>query len=122
MLMKDMTGQTFGKLQVVCVSKKIASDGKRMWVCECECGQIEVIRGYALRSGRRTCCEACAPRRPGRPVGPINRTEVMTGLHEAKTDCRAYVDGRCVALVEMFCRTKGECKFYKSRLDNSSQE
>ena len=118
----DMAGQTFGKLQVVCISDKIEEDGSRNWVCECSCGNIEVINGRALRRGSRTCCAECAPHRAGRKFGPINRTEVMTGPHKARTDCRAYVDGRCAGLVEMLCRTKGECKFYKSRLDNSSQE
>lgn len=108
----DICGQTFGELQVVCISDKVVSGGERSWVCECSCGRIEHIRGWDLRSGKRTCCRVCKVRNPQRPR---EKKEISVGPHEAKTDCRAYVDGRCVALVEMFCRTKGECKFYKSK-------
>lgn len=35
---KDLTGQKFGKLTVIELTRK-DSDGKYIWLCECECGQ-----------------------------------------------------------------------------------
>lgn len=102
----DICGQTFGQLKVVCLSDEVSNGGERKWVCECSCGRTVHIRGWELRSGKRTCCSYCTSKKPRRPQ------------HEPKTDCRAYAGDRCAGLLEMFCRTRGECKFYKSKDTN----
>lgn len=117
MILIDMCGQTFGSLQVVCLSKNTSNSGERMWVCECECGKIVYVRGNDLRAGLRDCCPECARKR-----GIERRSETMAAkpkeskpVYEPKEDCRAYIGDRCAGLKEMFCKTKGECKFYKPK-------
>lgn len=53
--MVDITGQTFGKLTVIeCVGKL---DGRRYsWKCQCECGNIVIKEGGAIRSGNTKSC------------------------------------------------------------------
>lgn len=112
----DICGQTFDQLHVVRLSDKATSCGERMWVCECSCGRIVHVRGWELRSGKRTCCRYCSPKTPRGPRAPREPKKVKSvGPHEPKTDCRAYAGDRCAGLKEMLCRTRGKCKFYKSR-------
>lgn len=55
---KDLTGQVFGKLTVIGISKKVQS-GKReryYWKCRCDCGNIKDVRTDGLTSGSVTSC------------------------------------------------------------------
>lgn len=54
-MIKDLTGQTFGKLTVL---EYIGSDKSRsaIWKCKCDCGNIVTIKGSELRRGRTTSC------------------------------------------------------------------
>lgn len=50
----DLTGQRFGKLVAV---KRVENDGKRsQWLCQCDCGNMAVIRTEYLRSGDAKSC------------------------------------------------------------------
>lgn len=51
----NLIGQKFERLTVI---KKIDNDnqGRPRWLCQCSCGEIVVVRGYALRSGRTKSC------------------------------------------------------------------
>jgi len=54
-LLKDLTGQRFGKLIVL----NRADNNKynqTMWNCICDCGNQTVIRGYSLTTGNTTSC------------------------------------------------------------------
>ena len=56
---KDMTGQTFGKLLVIGrADDKIYKNGKRkiMWHCKCECGNEIDVLGSCLRNGGTKSC------------------------------------------------------------------
>ena len=56
---KDMTGQTFGKLLVIGrADDKIYKNGKRkiMWHCKCECGNEIDVLGSCLRHGDTKSC------------------------------------------------------------------
>jgi len=46
----NLIGKKFGRLTV----KKYA--GKRMWLCECECGVVRTFVGRALRDGQSKSC------------------------------------------------------------------
>lgn len=155
MALIDLCGQTFGKLQVVCISEHVASSGERYWVCECECGNICRARGGELRSGLKTCCPKCSikalseqrserakarwaeqarepksPRPPGAPrLGrppkpkPPKPPKPVKPVYEAKVDCISYIsECQCDVLKEMLCKKKGKCGFYKSSVENGSQE
>lgn len=57
---KDLTGQVFGRLTVMCRADDRLSEktGVRhiQWHCRCECGAECDVDGYSLRSGNTTSC------------------------------------------------------------------
>ena len=56
---KDLTGNQYGKLQVVDrAPNQRSSRGKSkvMWNCLCECGETKVILGSGLKTGNTTSC------------------------------------------------------------------
>ncbi|MFH5806046.1 HNH endonuclease [Alienimonas sp. DA493] len=50
-----MVGRAFGRLTVICWSCP-KWYGKYGWVCRCECGNVGVYKGHALRSGSIVSC------------------------------------------------------------------
>ena len=57
----DLVGQQFGRLTVVRLSQHVHRNGNAMWVCQCSCGNVVEVDGYALRHGLTTSC-GCARR------------------------------------------------------------
>lgn len=57
---KDLTGKRFGKLLVISYyGKKINKKGKyigSLWNCKCDCGNIKIINGSALKSLKTKSC------------------------------------------------------------------
>lgn len=56
MTLKDLTGQTFGKLTVL--ERDMTWQGKgnhARWICQCECGNIISAHGQSLRNGQVSC-------------------------------------------------------------------
>lgn len=53
--LKDLTGKKFGRLKVL---KRYGSNkkGQAMWMCECECGNINIVNGSNLRTGHVMSC------------------------------------------------------------------
>ena len=51
----DLTGKTFGKLQVIKMADTKQS-GKIHWHCKCECGKEIIVRGDHIKSGHTTSC------------------------------------------------------------------
>lgn len=56
---KDLTGKTFGKLQVIQRGKTDKSK-KIHWICRCECGKICDVEAARLVSGRAVRCKDCS--------------------------------------------------------------
>lgn len=55
----DLTGKRFGNLTVVQrVKDNILPSGQSeiMWQCQCDCGNITVVRGFYLRNGHTKSC------------------------------------------------------------------
>ena len=52
---KDMTGQPFGRLVVLCEDGR-TKDGRAKWKCQCECGNITSVLGKCLRNGMTKSC------------------------------------------------------------------
>ncbi len=51
---KDLTGQRFGRLTVL---EFVLTEGHRsFWKCQCECGNISVVNGMYLKTGRTQSC------------------------------------------------------------------
>jgi hypothetical protein len=55
---KDLTGLPFGKWTVIRKSDKL-DNGHVCWVCRCECGEIQTIRGTLLRTWLSIQCSKC---------------------------------------------------------------
>lgn len=52
--LKDLTGNKYGKLTVIC---RAPNQGRRtMWYCECDCGNTAVVRSENLQSGNSKSC------------------------------------------------------------------
>lgn len=55
-LMKDITGNKYGRLVVVAFSH-LSDDKKRAyWKCKCDCGEFIVARGDGLKNGHTNSC------------------------------------------------------------------
>lgn len=61
---KDLSGEKFGKLTVIklhhkkrCYTPKGKSVGfKKFWLCQCDCGNITIVEGCALKNGNTKSC------------------------------------------------------------------
>lgn len=51
---KDLTGQKFGRLTVVGIQE--TNTRKTYWVCQCDCGNIKVVRSDSLQNGMIRSC------------------------------------------------------------------
>lgn len=52
----DLTGRRFGNLYVIGKSKDKCKNGSIKWICECDCGNKCIVRGYHLQSGNTKSC------------------------------------------------------------------
>ena len=51
----DELGNKYGRLTVVSLSEE-RDMGRRVWLCQCECGRTTYVLGQRLRSGRTKSC------------------------------------------------------------------
>lgn len=51
--MEDLTGQRFGKLQVI---RYVKREGENVWECKCDCGNTTFVNGYKLKTGHTSSC------------------------------------------------------------------
>ena len=54
LLVKDLTGQKFGRLTVI--SKNKIKNGRQYWNCKCDCGKDTVASSTSLTTGKRKSC------------------------------------------------------------------
>ena len=47
---RDLTGQRFGRLQVLELDLKKSTPNRKYWICRCDCGNIKSIRSDSLTS------------------------------------------------------------------------
>ena len=57
----DITGQVFGRLTVIKPLDEFTNTGRRLWLCQCECGNLTKTCSYYLRIGDTKSC-GCAKR------------------------------------------------------------
>lgn len=89
----DLTGQKFGRLTVLYESEKL-SNGRRMWVCSCDCGTTtNPVDGNSLRQGRSKSC-GCLRKEAVRKTGKANKTHGMstTKIHGVWAGMKARCD------------------------------
>ena len=59
-LLNDITGQRFGKLVVLkYIGKNQTKHGGSLWECQCDCGNVAIVGGTELRTGRTIQCPKC---------------------------------------------------------------
>jgi len=85
---KDLTGMTFGRLTVIERAKN-ANDGHARWLCRCSCGNLCIVLGKHLISGKIQSC-GC--------LGRENRIKANTKHSMAYT--KVY---------RTWCNVKGRC-------------
>lgn len=110
---EDITGQRFGKLVALEIAGKDAG-GRLLYKCRCDCGNITTVRKSNL--GRTKSC--------GCSVGGKTKARIFEAEAEPRRDCNAYDPelDRCLALTEMLCKSRGSCKFYKSRVTERRED
>lgn len=54
-VIKDLTGQRFGRLVAVSQAGK-ANNGNAKWLCKCDCGGEKVVASWGLKSGQTQSC------------------------------------------------------------------
>ena len=75
-LVNDLTGKRFGRLTVIGVE----DNGKRKtyYACQCDCGNVKVIRSDALLSGRTLSC-GCKKKEQDKVNLTANHSHKMSG-------------------------------------------
>ena len=53
---EDLTGKKFGRLTVLEATKEKTKDGRRIWKCQCDCGNIKFASCQNLKRGHCTSC------------------------------------------------------------------
>ncbi|WP_414150297.1 hypothetical protein ACIZ62_12795 [Acetobacterium carbinolicum] len=54
--MNDLNNKRFGHLIVLEQAPKIGNDHHLVWLCQCDCGNTIVVRGFQLTTGKKTHC------------------------------------------------------------------
>lgn len=76
---RDLTGQTFGKLTVVSLLPTRTKSKHTQWRCRCACGGWSpCVTSSNLKTGNTASC-GCDQKRRASEVGRANRTHGLTG-------------------------------------------
>ena len=65
--MIDLTGQRFGRLTVLGYSGHKDKDGRLLWTCKCDCGNIVEKVAHTMKAGRTLSCGCLLHERKGVP-------------------------------------------------------
>lgn len=74
---RDLTGNTFNRLEVLRDSGKRNSGGSVLWECRCQCGNITLATGTDLKSGHKKSC-GCYAKERASEIGASNLID-LTG-------------------------------------------
>ena len=103
---RDLTGEQFGKLTVL--SEAGIVKGKRMWFCQCSCGNTTTVRGECLTSGARVkSCGCLAGDGAGKTIDMVGMTYGRLTVIEAMVSRTGGRSGRSVVWL---CRCSCEAK------------
>lgn len=85
----DLTGLRVGRLLVISYSE--SNDGRKAWVCHCDCGTKVDIRGVNLRSGKTKSCGCFKADRMAEGLGKkhgMHLTRTYKTWHSMLERCR----------------------------------
>ena len=87
--LRDLTGQTFGKLTVV---ERVGSDKwhNSTWRCICSCGGTKIASQGVLTQGKVKTCGCSGKRWEKRPDGEAAFTELL-GRYKKQAETRGYL-------------------------------
>ena len=91
--LKDLTGQRFGRLDVLRRSAKSPTvGGNAVWLCRCDCGQQAEVRGNSLVSNKtKSCgCNQMTAARAARTFHTVCTVQGCSRRHLAKGYCRLH--------------------------------
>lgn len=71
-LLKDMTGQRFGRLTVISRAENTAR-GLARWNVRCDCGALRIVSGSNLRTGTTKSCECLRNKPSSRRVNHVGK-------------------------------------------------
>ena len=98
----DITGQRFGKLVALEIYAK--HRGQAYWLCKCDCGMVELVRGDKLRQGQKSygCVPSYASRRHGMWGSPTYKTweQMFQRCYNTKSIVYHNYGGRGIAVCE----------------------
>ena len=87
---EDLTGKKFGRLTVLEPTENKNKDGRRIWKCQCECGNIKFTTCQNLKRGHCTSC-GCKNKEQITTIGHANAINIagqkfgkLTALYPAK--------------------------------------
>ena len=108
----DLDGQVYNYLEVVRPLDEKNANKTYLYECRCLiCGSLTKATRSDLRRGNRKTCGSIKCKTTARQYEP-KKTELYPGF----PDCNGYAsEHACSILEEMMCRTRGYCKFYKSK-------
>ena len=81
-LANDLTGKKFGKLEVIGVHDTVGR--KTYYVCQCDCGNVKVVRSDSLISGATKSC-GCIKKEQGKTNLTANHRHKMSGTRIYET-------------------------------------
>lgn len=81
---QHLIGQVYGHLTVI--SEAPRKRGRRMWLCQCRCGNQSQCDTYSLQSGNSTKCRQCGFKTAGIRHG-LQKHPIYKHYYEARTRC-----------------------------------
>lgn len=85
----DLSGQKFNKLTVIRFHHRDVYSNP-YYECQCECGNIHIVRGQHLRAGKITSCGHC-----GKEMPPFKEFKFGDGTAQILKRRLSYVKARC---------------------------
>ena len=86
MVMKDYSGERFGRLTVLGFSRK--EKGRYFWTCKCDCGNIKEVSIRELLTGKTKSCGCFRRENPYRmKTNNLSGSRIHTIYHNMKSRC-----------------------------------
>lgn len=79
---KDLTGQHFGRLTALESLPPHGKNSARLWLCECECGGIAIVRGTDLTNGHTMSCGCYRKMKKAVPMSELRLHRIWSNMKQ----------------------------------------
>lgn len=79
---KDLTGQHFGRLTALESLPPHGKNSSRLWLCECECGEIAIVRGTDLTNGHTMSCGCYRKMKKAVPMSELRLHRIWSNMKQ----------------------------------------